>query len=287
MAELLKGADVAQALDERTRAVVQELKEKNIGPKLVLIRVGSKEADLSYERNICKRCEKTGILVEKKIFEETVTTSELVELIRSLNADRTVHGVLFFMPFPKKAGIDERAVREALIPAKDVDGCTALSQSGVFTDSGEGFAPCTARAAMEVLAFYGISVAGKHAVVVGRSLVVGKPLAMLLLKENATVTVCHSRTENLAELTSKADILLCAVGRPEFLDAGYLGNGQVIVDAGINWNEEKQKICGDVSGEEAERKARAYTPVPGGVGGVTTSVLALHTAEAAMRMADC
>jgi len=286
MAELLKGAPVAGVLDERTRETVAALGTKNIIPKLVLIRVGSKEADISYEKNICKRCEKTGICVEPKVFEESVTTQELVTLIHSLNTDASVHGVLFFMPFPKSAGIDEKAVREALVSAKDVDGCTPLSQSGVFTDSGEGFAPCTAQAAMEILSYYGIPLKGKRAVVVGRSLVVGKPLAMLLLKENATVTVCHSRTENLSEITKQADILLAAIGKAELLGADYLGEGQTVVDAGINWSEEKQKLCGDIKGEDAERLAKAYTPVPGGVGGVTTSVLALHVAQAAERLPE-
>lgn len=284
MAELLKGASVAGALDERTREIVRKLEEKNIVPKLVLIRVGSKEDDLSYERNICKRCEKNGIRVEKKIFDESVTTEGLVSVIRELNGDSEVHGVLFFMPFPRDAGIDEKAVREALSPEKDVDGCTSLSLSGVFTGSGEGFAPCTAQAAMEILDYYDVPLKGRNAVVVGRSLVVGKPLAMLLLEKNATVTVCHSRTEHLEEVTKKAEILLAAIGKPELLNAGYLGENQVIVDAGINWNEEQKKLCGDVDGEAAGRKAKAYTPVPGGVGGVTTSVLTLHIAQAAERI---
>jgi len=284
MAQLLKGAPVAAALEEKTKEIVDSLLAKGVAPKLVLVRVGNKEADLSYERNICKRCEKTGIAVDRMLFDTGISTEELVRTISDLNTDESVHGVLFFMPFPKEAGIDEKRVREALCVSKDVDGCTSQSQSGVFTDSGEGFAPCTAQAAMEVLAYYGIPLKGRHAVVVGRSLVVGKPLAMLLLRENATVSICHSRTQDLAGMTKAADILLAAIGKAEFLNENYLGDGQVIIDAGINWNEEKQKLCGDVNGADAEKKASAYTPVPGGVGGVTTSVLALHVACTAKKL---
>ena len=283
MAELLKGAAVAAALDEKTKENCRILAEKGKVPTLTLIRVGEKEADLSYERNILKRCEKVGIRVDSKVFAETVTTGELVEEIRKLNADPEVDGVLFFLPFPKAAGIDEKRVRETLAPEKDVDGCTASSMAGVYSGNGVGYAPCTAQAAMEVLKYYQIPVAGKKAAVVGRSLVVGKPLAMLLLAENATVTVCHSRTEDLKAVTADAQILAACIGKLEMIDASYLGKDQIILDVGINWNEKIGRIAGDVKGKDAERLAKAYTPVPGGIGGVTTSVLASHVAEAAMK----
>jgi len=283
MAELLKGAAVAAALDEITKTRCAELSAKGKIPTLMLIRVGEKEADLSYEKNILKRCGKVGIRVGEKVFAETASTEELVSVISELNRDPETDGVLFFLPFPKTCGIDEKRVREALAPEKDVDGCTASSMAGIYSGSGVGFAPCTAQAAMEVLKYYQIPVSGKRAVVVGRSLVVGKPIAMLLLGENATVTLCHSRSENLKEITADAEILAACVGKLEMIDASYLGKDQIVLDVGINWNEKTQKIAGDVNGEDADRQAKAYTPVPGGIGGVTTSVLASHVAEAALR----
>jgi len=281
MADLLKALPVAERLDQKTRGIVAMLEGKSIVPKLAILRIGERAEDLTYEKNILKRFEKTGMQVKRIVLPPDVTTEEAGKEVQRLNEDPEVSGVLMFLPFPKT--VDETAVREMLDPAKDVDGCTSASQAGVFTGSNVGFAPCTPQAAMEMLEYYNIGCVGKNVVVVGRSLVVGKPLAMRLLEKNATVTICHSKTKELPEITKKAEILLAAVGKAEMITEEYLGEDQIIVDVGINWNEEKQKLCGDVSAEAAEKKARAYTPVPGGVGGVTTAVLAYHTALAAKK----
>lgn len=283
MAELLKGAPVSAVLDEETGKAAEGLKTRGVQPKLVLLRVGEKPEDLTYRKSILKRCEKTGICVEESCFSEAAETEELTARIRELNSDGSVHGVLMFLPFPKTGRIDERAVRETLDPGKDVDGCTQASLAGVFTGSGVGFAPCTAQAVMEMISYYGIPVSGKRVTVLGRSLVVGRPLSMLLLGQNATVTICHTKTENLNTVTSQAEILISTVGKAGLVDENCLGEGQTVLDVGISWNEAEGKLCGDVKAEAAQAKTAAYTPVPGGVGGVTTSVLAKHVTEAALR----
>jgi len=181
--------------------------------------------------------------------------------------------------------LDGEALRRALAPEKDVDGITDGSLAGVFTGSGDGFAPCTAQAAIEILDYFHIDCTGKRAVVIGRSLVVGKPVAMMLMTKNATVTVCHTRTVDMPAITKQAEILVVCAGVMESIDAAYLSPGQTVIDVGINWNEEKGKLCGDVKFDEAEPLAGAITPVPGGVGTVTTSVLVSHVVEAAKRQA--
>ena len=283
MAEILSGKPVADAIDERTVKTVETCISCGITPTLAILRVGEREDDLSYERGAVRRCEKTGIRVRKEVLEQA-DPDVFFERMTLLNRDPEVHGILMFQPLPR--GIDPSAARSMLAYSKDVDGCTDDSLAGVFTNTEKGFAPCTAQSAMEILKYYHIPISGKKAVVIGRSLVVGRPVAMMLMHENATVTVCHTKTENVAAVARDADILIAASGQMESIGTEYLRPHQVVIDVGIGWNEKKQKLCGDVRFEEAEGIVSALTPVPGGVGSVTTSVLANHVACAATRMAD-
>jgi len=282
MAELLKGAPVASAINEKTKSIISALADRGVSATLAILRVGERADDLSYERGAMKRCAELGVAVRQVIFPEDVSEEKVLAAIHGLNADRGVHGVLIFRPMPKH--ISDAAVRDALSPEKDVDGITDGSLAGVFTGSGKGFAPCTAQAVTEILDHYGVALSGKNAVIVGRSLVVGRPAAMLLMAKNATVTVCHTKTVDLPSVTRGADIVVAAAGQMRALGAEYFRTGQIIVDVGIHWNEEIGKLCGDVRFEEAEPLAFAITPVPGGVGAVTTALLLLHVAEAAERM---
>ncbi len=281
MADLLKGKPVADAINEKIKNKVAKLGENGIYPTLAILRVGEREDDIAYERGASKRCEQTGVKVKKVTLPADVSEEDFFEKLVELNNDDNVHGILMLKPLPKH--IDGERARKMLSPKKDVDGGTDGSLAGVFTNSDIGFAPCTAQAAMEIIKYYGYDVTGKKAVVIGRSLIVGRPVSMMLMHENATVTICHTRTKDEAEITKEADIVIAASGQMESLNASYFKEGQIVIDVGIAWNEEKQKLCGDVLFEEVEPKVAAITPVPGGVGAVTTSVLVLHVVEAAER----
>ena len=281
MAELLQGAPVVKALGEKMTADIALLKEKGVNPTIAILRVGERADDISYEKTAVKRCETVGVGVKNVLLPEDVDQATLMAAVDGLNKDAEVHGVLIFRPLPKH--LDGEAVRAALDPKKDIDGITDGSLAGVFTDSGEGFAPCTAQACIEILDHYGIECEGKRATVVGRSLVVGKPAAMMLMKKNATVTICHTRTKDLAKTVSQAEIVIVAAGKMETVTGDYFSPGQSVIDVGINWSDEKGKLVGDVKFDEAEPIVAAITPVPGGVGTVTTSVLISHVVEAAKR----
>lgn len=280
MAKQLLGKEVTAALNERIKGDVEKLKAKGVIPMLGIVRVGERPDDLSYERGAVKRCETLGVSYEKFLLPENVSQNELMETIRTVNKREDIHGVLIFRPLP--GHLDEKEVIRALDPEKDVDGITDGSMVGVFTSTAQGFPPCTPQACMEILDHYGIDCTGKKAVVIGRSLVVGKPAAMMLLKKNATVTICHTRTKDMPSVVKEADIVIVAAGRAGVVDDTYLSPGQIVIDVGINVNEEG-KLCGDVDYEKAEPVVEAITPVPGGVGSVTTSVLIGHVVEAAMR----
>ena len=282
MAEILKGAAVTAALNERITEKAAKLREQGIVPTLAILRVGERADDLSYERGAMKRCEATGVAVKNVVLAEDVASEDFFKTLEELNNDTAVHGILMFRPLP--AHIDGEKARQMLSPAKDIDGCTDGSLAGVFTNTKVGFPPCTAQAAMEILEYYGIDPAGKKAAVIGRSLVVGRPVSMMLMHKNATVTTCHTKTVDMPSVTREADILIVCAGKMESIGAEYLREGQVVIDVGIGWNEEKGKLCGDVKFEEAEALVGAVTPVPGGVGTVTTSVLVSHVVEAAERM---
>ena len=281
MAEILKGAAVTAALNEKTAAKVAELKEKGVSPTLAILRVGERPDDISYETGAMKRCEKCGVAVKNVVLPGDVDSGVFFKTLDRLNKDPSVHGILMFRPLPKH--IDGEKARTMLAPEKDIDGCSDGSLAGVFTNTRVGFPPCTAQAAMEILDHYGVDCAGKRAVVMGRSLVVGRPAAMLLMHKNATVTVTHRKTADTPSVVREADIVIAAIGDPEKLGASYFRPGQIVVDVGIHWNEEKNKLCGDVKYDEVEPIVAAITPVPGGVGTVTTSILVSHVAEAAER----
>ena len=280
MAKQLLGKEVTAALNEKIKANVAELQGKGVNPTLCIIRVGENPSDISYERGATKRCETLGVACEKILLPEDVSQEELLATIDKVNKNDQIHGVLLFRPLPKH--LDQSVIENALDPAKDVDCMTDGSMSGVFTGKNVGFPPCTPQACMEILDHYGIDCTGKKAVVVGRSLVVGKPAAMMLIKKNATVTVCHTRTVDMPSVVREADIVIVAAGRAGVVDDTYLRAGQVVIDVGINVNAEG-KLCGDVDFEKAEPIVEAITPVPGGVGSVTTSVLVGHVVEAAKR----
>ena len=278
MAMILKGAPVVAAMNEANAARCEALKAKGITPTLAVVRVGAREDDLSYERGVTARCGKVGVAVRQYLLPADAAQEQLLDVIAGINADPAIHGCLLFRPLPKQ--FDDRTIRAALSPEKDIDGITDGSLAGVFTNTAIGYPPCTAQACLEILRHYDLPLSGKRAVVVGRSLVVGKPAAMMLDRQNATVTICNSRTQNLPALCREADILVVAMGRMGFIGGDCLREGQVVVDVGIHVNEEG-KLCGDVRFAEAEPVVGAITPVPGGVGTVTTSVLVSHVVDAA------
>ncbi|MBQ6654587.1 MAG: bifunctional 5,10-methylenetetrahydrofolate dehydrogenase/5,10-methenyltetrahydrofolate cyclohydrolase [Erysipelotrichaceae bacterium] len=281
MAEILKGKPVADALDEVTAETVRKLKEKGMVPVLAILRVGERSDDVSYERGALKKCKKVGVKVRSVVLPADVEQDKFYQLLDELNNDDSVHGILLLRPLPWQ--LDNEKARNYLRADKDVDGCTDGSLTGIFVNKKIGFAPCTAQAVMETLKHYGIDVAGKKVAVIGRSLVVGKPLALLLMNANATVTVCHSKTEDVSAITREADIIVSCSGQLESVTAEYVRAGQTVIDVGIGYNDRKQKLCGDVLYEEVEPLVQAITPVPGGIGSVTTSVLVSHVVQAALR----
>ena len=280
MATLLRGAEVVSALNQRIQSEVAALTERGVLPTLAILRVGEKPDDLAYERGAIKRAETVGIAVRRITLPETVSQEELLAGIARINADDSIHGCLMLRPLPKH--IDELRAREALLPEKDIDGITDGSLAGVFSGTKRGFPPCTAQACMEILNHYNIDPAGKNAVVIGRSLVIGKPVAMMLLQKNATVTICHTRTKDMPSVTRRAEILIVAAGKPGVVGAEYVSAGQTVLDVGINFTGEGRMV-GDADFSAVEPIVGAITPVPGGVGTVTTSVLMAHVAEAARR----
>ncbi len=275
----LRGLPVAKAMVAELQDRIEELRGKSVVPKLTVVRVGAREDDLSYERGIHKRFEAAGACVETRELSLEITQDELEGVITELNQDDSVHGVLLFRPLPKH--LDEKKIKAILYPAKDVDCMTTINDAHVFSGDGQGYPPCTPQAVMELLHHYEVDLTGKKVTVVGRSMVVGKPLAMLLLAKNATVTVCHTKTKNLQEECRRADLIIACAGAPKMITADYVREGQIVIDVGIHVVEEK--LCGDVDYEAVSPLAEAITPVPGGVGSVTTAVLLKHTVMSAER----
>lgn len=281
MATLLKGAAVAKTLTEKVKARADALCEKGVYPTLAIIRLGERDDDMAYERGAKKRCEQAGVAVRTHALPLDTPQDMLLSLIKNINADDTVHGVLIMRPLP--AHISDEAVVNMLSPAKDVDGITPGSQAAVYSGYGEGFAPCTAQACIEILKGYDISLVGKKVAVVGRSLVIGKPVSMLLLANNATVTTCHTKTRDLAAVCRDSEIVIAAAGRAKVIGKEHFAEGQVVIDVGIHANEDGS-LCGDVDTDSALDIVSAITPVPGGVGAVTTSVLIDHVVTAAEKI---
>ena len=273
----IDGKEVSASVREQISAEVAELKKQNIVPGLAVIIVGNDPASRVYVNNKKKGCEQTGMNSFEYAMPENTTTEELISLIETLNGDEKVDGILCQLPVPPQ--IDEEKVLNAISPDKDVDAFHPVNCGKVMTGD-YTFAPCTPAGMVEMLKYYNIPVSGKHCVIIGRSNIVGKPMAMLMLKNNATVTVCHSKTENLKEITKQADILVAAVGRPKFVTADMVKNGAVVLDVGINRMEDG-KLCGDVDFENIAEKTSYITPVPGGVGPMTITMLLKNTLAAA------
>ena len=290
MAKRLLGKEVNEALIASLQTRTAALREKGVVPTLGIIRLGENPSDLSYEKGATKRAEEVGVAVKNFVLPETASKEDVLAVIDQVNADDSIHGVLMFRPLPKHLKADQDEICNRLAPKKDVDSMTHMSNAGVFEGQDLGYAPCTPAACMEILDHYGIDCKGKNAVVIGRSLVVGKPAAMMLMAKNATVTVCHTRTVNTAEICKNADIIVTAAGVLNSLTADFVRPGQIVIDVSMNWNPEKitSKGKGGMSGDcvfdEVEPIVEAITPVPGGVGAVTTSVLMKHVVEAAEKI---
>ena len=279
MADMLLGRPVADAIREDLRRRIALLQEKGVAPRLAVVRLGEDAGDMTYERSLFRSCEKLGCEARSIALPADCTQDRLLAAIGEINADSGIHGCLLLRPLP--AHIDGDLICDALAPEKDLDGMGRRALGSLFAGRKDAFAPCTAQACLEMLHFYGIDPAGKRAAVVGRSLVVGRPAAMLLLRENATVTLCHSRTPDLAAVCREADIVIAAAGAAGLIGKEHTRPGQVILDVGVNSVD--GKLCGDVRTEEAAQIAAAVSPVPGGVGAVTPSVLMAHLVEAAER----
>ena len=290
MAKQLLGKEVNEALVAALQGRTAALKEKGVTPTLGIIRLGENPSDLSYEKGATKRAEEVGVAIKNYILPEETTKEELLKVIDGINADDSVHGVLMFRPLPKHLKNDLDEICNRLDPKKDVDSMTHMSNAGVFEGQDLGYAPCTPAACMEILDHYGIDCKGKNAVVIGRSLVVGKPAAMMLMQKNATITICHTRTVDPAAVCREADIIISAAGVLNSLTKDFVREGQIVIDVSMNWNPEKitSKGKGGMSGDcifdEVEPIVGAITPVPGGVGAVTTTVLMKHVVEAAEKI---
>jgi len=276
----LRGLPVVKSLVQKLEKQIQELKENGVIPKLAVVRVGEREDDIAYEKSIIKRFCDINAAVEVFTLPFNVSQDTLEETIISLNKDEVIHGIMLFRPLP--GHLSQERIKTVIAEEKDVDCMGITNTAYVFDGNKKGYVPCTPQAVVEILDYYGVDLTGKKVTIVGRSLVVGKPLTMLLLERNATVTICHTKTVNLADECKSADIIVACAGVAKMINADYIRAGQIIIDVGINMVN--GKLCGDVDYESVVNKVKAITPVPGGVGTVTTSVLLKHTINSAMRI---
>lgn len=274
-----RGMPAVKAMAEEFKSRVAALKERGVYPKLAVVRAGEREDDIAYEKGIMKRFGTVEAEVEVIKLPIDIDEESFEETIRRLNEDEKVHGILVFRPLPKQ--LDDNRLKEIIRPDKDVDSISMANAAKVFAGDKTGYAPCTAQAVMELLEHNKIDLTGKKVAIVGRSLVVGKPLAMLMLGRNATVTVCHTRTKNITEECKRADILVACAGSAKMIKRDFTNPDQIVVDVGINFVD--GAMCGDVDYDDVAEHVAAITPVPGGVGTVTTSVLLKHTLESAER----
>lgn len=272
--------ETAKSIKAEMAQTVKALADKGIKPKLCIIRVGERPEDISYERGIMKNCEALGIGSEVMALPEDIDSEAFMEKLEAANKDVSIHGILVFRPLPDH--IDEDKARSIINPAKDIDCMNPYNLAKVFEGDSSGFEPCTPAAVMEIIKYFGINLKGENVAVIGRSMVVGKPLSMMLLKENATVTICHSKTKNIKDTVSRADIVVAALGKARAIGGDYIKPGAIVIDVGVNGAPEGG-ICGDVDFEKVKDIASMITPVPGGVGAVTTLVLLKHVVEAALR----
>lgn len=278
MGIVMKGSEVTAAMKEELLHEVGKLAQKGIVPGLAIVRVGARADDLAYERGARKRMEAVGIRCVVTELPEDISQAQFEQAFAVVNDDVATHGILLFRPLPKQ--LDEEPVRGMINPWKDVDCMSPVNMAKVFSGDESAFAPCTPEAVMEVLAHYGIDLKGKRVTVVGRSMVVGKPLSMLLLKQHATVTICHTRTVDLAGTCRNAEILIAAAGKARMITADFVSENRVVVDVGINVDSDGN-VCGDVDFDAVAPHAAYISPVPGGIGAVTSSVLAKHVVRAA------
>lgn len=276
MAHIIDGKQISNEIKESVKQQVEELKANGINPCLAVILVGEDPASMVYVNNKEKTCNKLGIESRVYRLNEQTTTEELLSLIESLNNDKSVHGILLQHPVPSQ--INEKLAFDTILPEKDVDGFNNINVGKLSNDEKDAFVPCTPLGVLEMLKHENIEIEGKHCVVVGRSSIVGKPMAKLMLNENATVTVCHSKTKNLSAITKLADILICTVGKPEFITADMIKEGAVVIDVGINRVD--GKLVGDVKFDDVSKVADFITPVPGGVGPMTIAMLMKNTVKA-------
>lgn len=275
-AVILKGREVAERIRAEIAEEVLKLKRKGLTPTLAILSVGDSPDTMSYIKGVEKACNVTGIALKLKSFREDIGREEFLSEFMNINDDPSINGIIVMQPLPSHIEMDE--IRYLIKPEKDVDCISHINISKVFSGEEDGFMPCTAEAVMTVLKFYGIELKGKEAAVIGRSMVIGKPVAMMLLKQDATVTICHSKTEDLPAVTRRADIVIAAVGKPNFIKGDFIKKGAVVIDVGINVLD--GKLVGDVDFEDVLRKTGMITPVPGGVGSVTTGVLLKHVVRA-------
>lgn len=278
MAIILDGKALAQKIRSELKNKVEFLKEKNIQPKLAVIMVGNDSSSKIYVRNKSRACEEIGIAYEEFLLDEDIEMEELLNLINDLNDRKDINGILLQSPIPQHLDINEAI--KAISPQKDVDGFHPIN-IGKLVLNQDGFISCTPYGIIRLLEEYNIELEGKRAIVVGRSNIVGKPMMLSLLNKNATVTICHSKTKNLPEITKEADILICAIGKPKYIKENFVKNGVVVVDVGINRDPQTGKISGDVDFETVSEKASYITPVPGGVGPMTIAMLMVNVVKAA------
>jgi len=279
--QILKGVDAAKKINEEILATMQEHKDLKV--TLGIVRVGERGDDIAYERGVIKKCEKLGFSYELFKFEADISNDDFIKEFDKINENPEIDGILMFKPLPKQ--IDEKEIERRIDKNKDLDGISPINMALVYEGDDSGFAPCTAEAVVELLDFSGIDITGKRVCVIGRSTVIGKPVSLLLLKKNATVTICHTKTVNMEEECKRAEILVAAAGVPKMVKASFVSEGAVVIDVGINVDKDGN-LCGDVDFDEVSKKASVITPVPGGVGSVTTSVLAKHLLRAALKKLD-
>ncbi|WP_458861790.1 bifunctional 5,10-methylenetetrahydrofolate dehydrogenase/5,10-methenyltetrahydrofolate cyclohydrolase [Acidaminobacterium chupaoyuni] len=283
MAELLKGNAVTAAMKETMLAKIAQLKEAGVSPQMAIVRCGARPDDLSYEAGALKRFSGLGIGIKVIELPLGITQDDFIAELEALNRDPSVHGVLAFRPLPRQ--LDESVIKYVLSAEKDMDAMNPLNMAKVFAADPTGYPPCTPEAVMELLEHYGVDLCGKRVTIIGRSMVVGKPLAMMMLAKNATVTICHTRTKEMQARAREADILVACAGKAKMVTADFVSAGQIVIDVGINMDE-NNKLCGDVDFAAVEPIVSAITPVPGGVGTVTTSCLANHVVRAALKQAS-
>ncbi|KGO12890.1 bifunctional 5,10-methylenetetrahydrofolate dehydrogenase/5,10-methenyltetrahydrofolate cyclohydrolase [Clostridium botulinum] len=280
MTKILYGNEVALKIKEDLNLRIDKLKEKNIIPKLAILRMGNKQDDIAYERSIIKSCEKLNIETKVEKLNEDILEEDFLKLMESLNNEKGIHGILVFRPYPKH--LNENIINSSIALNKDVDCMHPLNLERIFEGDLNGFMPCTPEAVIEILKYYDIDLKGKNIVIINRSMVVGKPLSMMVLSHNATVTICHSKTIDLPSIAKKADIVVTAIGKAKLVKEEYFNEDSIVIDVSINVDE-NGKLCGDVDFENVKEKVGAITPVPKGVGSVTTTLLLKHIVDAAER----